>query len=642
MKQVTKIALVGCPNVGKSVLFNYLTGAYVTVSNYPGTTIDIAKGRYRQGGGLFEIVDTPGIYSLIPFTDEERVTREFLEHDNVDLVVHVVDAKNLERMLPLTLQLMETGLAVLLAVNLIDEAEAKGIYISAEKLAVRLGIPVVLTAATKKIGVETLKKGIACYSYKPAKPFCYSERLENAIGKVAAEIPDTQRFSRRAMAILLLQGDPYTLGSAGRVQASDILFDTLYQCLDYIGDNPECVINSERRTIVEEILALAVRKRSRRTQTVTDLLGRATREPLFGIPILLLVLYWGLYKFVGRFGAGFLVDYIDKIIFAEYINPVVEGIIQTGVPWAWLQSLFIGEYGLYSLGIRYAVVIVLPIVGTFFLMFAVLEDCGYLPRLAMLMDKICKGIGLNGRAIIPLTLGFGCGTMAVMVTRTLETRRERILATFLLSLAIPCSAQLGVVLALLSHNSFILVVWTVYIGLVFLLAGWLASQVVPGGRSPFYMELPPLRLPVLSNIVKKAYTRMLLYFTEILPVFVTTSFVLWLTDQFGLLAKIIVSLAPLMELLGLPGQTADIFLLGFFRRDYGAAGLYDMAQQGLLNDFQLLVAAITLTLFMPCVAQLMIMIKERGLAVAGCIVLLIIGIAVGSGVLAHRLLLGLI
>lgn len=642
MRQVTKVALVGCPNVGKSVLFNYLTGAYVTVSNYPGTTIDISKGRYRHQGQVFEVVDTPGIYSLIPFTDEERVTRAFLEHDELDLVIHVVDAKCLERMLILTLQLIEAGLPVLLVVNLMDEAEAKGIYINERKLSARLGIPVVLTAATKKIGLESLTNRISSYSYKRAEPFYYSDLLENHINQLAADIPNRQRFSRRLLAILLLQGDPYTLGSAGKLQNAGILFNNLYRCLDHIGSNPEYQINSERQAIIEEVIACAVRKHPRRNQTVMELLGRATREPLFGVPILFLVLYWGLYKFVGRFGAGFLVDYIDKTLFNIYINPVVETVVKTSLPWEWVQSLLIGEYGLYSLGIRYAVVIVLPIVGTFFLMFAVLEDCGYLPRLAMLADQIFKAIGLNGRAVIPLTLGFGCGTMAIMVTRTLESKRERILASFLLSLAIPCSAQLGVVLALLSHNTLILLIWAAYIGLIFLLAGCIASRIIPGGRSPFYMELPPLRVPVLSNIIKKAYTRMLLYFTEILPVFVITSFVLWLADQFGFLTKIIAGMSPLMKMLGLPSQTADIFLLGFFRRDYGAAGLYDMAQQGLLNDLQLLVAAITLTLFVPCVAQFMVMIKERGLAVSVCIVLMIVGISVCSGILAHRMLTGLV
>lgn len=642
MQQVTKVALVGCPNVGKSVLFNYLTGAYVTVSNYPGTTIDLSKGRYRYQEKTFEIIDTPGIYSLLPFTDEERVTREFLENENLDIAIHVVDAKNLLRMLPLTLQLIEAGLPLLLVINLVDEAEEKGIYINEKRLSDRLGIPVVLTAATKKIGLERLKCDIAAYCYRPPVPFLYSPYIEECIDRLSSDITHNYKFSKRATAILLLQGDAYALKQAGCLETAGILFNSIYQCLDQIGDNPDYLISAERQLIVEDIVSFVSRQRYKYRQTAVEQLGRAAREPLFGIPILLFVLYFGLYKFVGRFGAGFLVDYIDKTIFSSYITPVVEAFVHAWVNSEWLQSLLIGEYGIYSLGFRYAVVIVLPIVGTFFLMFAVLEDCGYLPRLAMLVDGIFKRIGLNGRAVIPLTLGFGCGTMAVMVTRTLETKRERILSTLLLSLAIPCSAQLGVVLALLSHNLTILTIWFFYILTIFLLAGWLASLLLPGRRSPFYMELPPLRVPVLSNIIKKAYTRMLLYFTEILPIFIITSILLWLGDQFGLLEKVIISMAPIMELLGLPNQAADIFLLGFFRRDYGAAGLYDMAKQGLLTDFQLLVSAITLTLFVPCVAQFMVMIKERGLAVSIIIVVLIIGAAIGSGMFIHILFRGMV
>lgn len=641
MLQALKVVLVGCPNVGKSVIFNYLTGAYVTVSNYPGTTVDIARGGYRYQGRDIEVVDTPGIYSLIPFTDEERVTRDFLSNEQADIIVHVVDAKNLRRMLPLTLQLIEAGLPVILTVNLIDEAEKKGVHVNARKLSSQLGIPVILTAATKGTGLDSLKRSIAAYTLTKTVPFYYSEIIERCISLIAQTIQLNARFSKRALALLLLQGDLVTLQQAGGQFNANILFNDLYKCLDDLGDRPEYIIGFERQNLIDSIIDFSVRRRNlHQRETFMDFLGRVTREPLFGIPILLLVLYGGLYQFVGRFGAGFLVDYIDKSIFAGYISPTVATLVQKGLPWTWAQSLIIGEYGLFSLGVKYAVVIVLPIVGTFFLMFAILEDCGYLPRLAMLIDRMLKKIGLNGRSVIPLTLGLGCGTMAVMVTRTLETKRERILATFLLSLSIPCSAQLGVVMAILSHNTTILAVWVICIGSVFLIAGKIASLLLPGRQSPFYMELPPLRVPVFSNIIKKAYSRMILYFTEILPVFVITSFMLWVADRLGVLSAIAQALSPVMALLGLPVQTADIFLLGFFRRDYGAAGLYDMAVQGMLTDFQLLVAAIVLTLFVPCIAQFMVMVKERGPIISIIMVIFIICIAAGSGMLVNLVLSG--
>jgi len=227
--------------------------------------------------------------------------------------------------------------------------------------------------------------------------------------------------------------------------------------------------------------------------------------------------------------------------------------------------------------------------------------------------------------------------MAVFVTRTLETRRERVLATFLLSLAIPCSAQLGVVLALMSDNGWSVLAWAAYVGLVFIAAGWLSAKILPGERSPFYLEIPPLRLPVFSNIFIKAYTRMVWYFAEILPVFIFASLLLWLGDRSGVLAYIIKAMEPVMGLLGLPPEAAEAFLLGFFRRDYGAAGLYDLAGSGLLSDRQVLVAAVTITLFVPCVAQLLVMVKERGAVAALIMMVLIALISFASGCLMYRL-----
>jgi ferrous iron transport protein B len=332
------------------------------------------------------------------------------------------------------------------------------------------------------------------------------------------------------------------------------------------------------------------------------------------------------------------VDYLDGRIFGEMINPFVIELVQTYIPAVWMQSLIIGEYGVYSLGFRFAVAIILPIVGTFFLMFAILEDSGYLPRLAMLVDRLFKNFGLNGRAVIPVALGLGCGTMAVVVTRTLETRRERVLATFLLSLTIPCSAQLGVVLALLAHNTQILLLWLVYVSAIFVIVGWLSAKVLPGEHSAFYLEIPPLRCPQLTNVFTKAYTRMACYFWEIMPVFVATSVVLWIVDYAGVLASLISAIEPIIHLLGLPSQTAGTFLLGFFRRDYGAAGLYEMTAAGLLSDYQLLVAAVTITLFVPCIAQLTVMVKERGIVTSSLMVLLIAMISIASGWLINILL----
>lgn len=639
--KAVKVVLVGSPNVGKSAIFNYLTGSYVAVSNYPGTTVDISTGRFNYGRQRFEIIDTPGMYSLIPLTEEEKVTRLLLTRQLPDIVVHVVDAKNVRRMLNMTIQLIDAGLPVILTLNIMDEAQNMGLLINVQLLEKMLGIPVIATSAVKKVGLESLKRVI--YQYKQVQPniFKLNDELEQAITKISARLSCSYGLGQRITTLLLLQGDPMVLNMAQTEKAWTEIAALMAGLSLKNKNNLAALVAIEQQAIIDKIVAKVVRYASFDRQPLRNMagyLGKITREPWTGIPILCLVLYFGLYQFVGKFGAGYLVDYINNSVFVPIINPVVAMGANTYIPWEWLRSLLAGEYGVFTMGFRYATAIILPIVGTFFLVFALLEDTGYLPRLAMLVDSVFRYFGLNGRAVIPLTLGLGCGTMAVMVTRTLESKRERLLATFLLSLTIPCSAQLGVVLALLSHNTTIVTIWSAYMLLVFVSVGWLSAQLIPGSRSAFYMEIPPLRLPLVGNVLKKAYTRMTWYFMEILPVFIVTSVLLWAGDHSGILGMMIQSIEPYMVFVGLPPAAAQAFLLGFFRRDYGAAGLYDLTVAGKLTDAQLLTAAVALTLFVPCVAQLAVMVKERGLGMSVAMVTVIIMIAFGSAALIHNVL----
>jgi len=627
-----KVVLVGSPNVGKSVIFNYLTGKYVTVSNYPGTTVEIARGRSTIQGTTYEVIDTPGIYSLLPITEEEKVTRHLLCQEKADIIIHVIDGKNIRRMLQLTLQLLDAGFPVLLNINLMDEATKSGVYIETMMLATVLGIPVVGTAAVKKIGLEHLKREISRYcQVTPSFKMLFSADIEQTIVKISNQLQDDYGISRRMTALLLLQGDRLIYQLTYREPFISNIIIEVEKVVGSYSYHIEYILTVQRQAAIDQICNGIVMNRRASKQGVLEQLGRLTREPATGIPILCIVLFLGLYEFVGKFGAGFLVDFIDVAIFTHYITPVVENIVYTYISLEWLQSLLVGNFGIYSLGFRYAFVIILPIVGTFFFMFAILEDSGYLPRLAMLVDKVFKRFGLNGRGVIPFSLGFGCGTMAIMVTRTLETRRERIIATFLLSLAIPCSAQLGVILTLLSHSSLALTIWAVYMGMIFAIAGWLSGKIIPGKPSAFYMEIPPLRMPMLTNIVSKACIRMGWYFVEILPVFIITSIVMWCSDRSGLLTNVIQYTQPVMKVLGLPMEMMQVFLLGFFRRDYGAAGLYDLYASGSLTTGQLLIASVTLTLFVPCIAQVAVMIKEMGWLVSLLLVIMIVFVAVIAG-----------
>jgi len=398
-------------------------------------------------------------------------------------------------------------------------------------------------------------------------------------------------------------------------------------------------LSMERKETVRRLMNGVMRVEGQRRETWSSRFSRLTVQPLTGIPLLLATLYFGLYKFVGGFGAGTLVDLLEGELFEGWFAPWIIKLVNGWIPWWWLQELLVGEYGIITLGLRYAVGIILPIVATFFIFFSLLEDGGYLPRLALMVDRVFKWFGLSGRAVIPMVLGFGCSTMATMVTRTLETVRERVIATLLLALAIPCSAQLGVILALLAKTPGALAVWGGCMLLLLVLVGILAGRLVPGEAPMFYMELPPMRLPQLSNVLTKTYTRMQWYFLEILPLFVLASVLLWLGKITNSLERLIDALSPLMHAIGLPRDAAVAFIFGFFRRDYGAAGLYDLQTAGLLDGRQLTVAAVTLTLFIPCVAQFLMMFKERGWKVSLMIFGMVSLIAFASGFLLNRLLL---
>lgn len=636
-----KVALVGNPNVGKSVLFNALTGAYVAVSNYPGTSVEVSRGVAQLGDETFEICDTPGMYALLPITEEERVAREILLNEAPDVVIHVLDARNLERMLSMTLQLIEADLPVILVVNIMDEAERMGLSIDLGLLRERLGIPVIGAATARRRGLAEIREAIRTYGGRRQGAFSYGRRMERDIADVADELKGSYRLSAKSLALLLLQRDEEVeaLVRAAEGEGYPRIEALVKEKVFQRRESFHLDLSLERKEIVSGLLDGVIGLPASPMETFPARLSRLTVQPLTGVPILFAALYFGLYTFVGKFGAGTLVDLIEDELFEARLNPWIIDVSRRVIPWEVLRELFVGEYGIITLGLRYAVGIILPIVATFFIFFSLLEDSGYFPRLALLVDRLFKKIGLTGRAVIPIVLGFGCDTMATMVTRTLETVRERILATLLLALAIPCSAQLGVILALLSRAPGALFVWSLCLIVIFVGIGLLASRVIPGETPLFYMELPPLRLPQFRNVLTKTYTRMQWYFMEILPLFILASILLWLGKITGFFVKLVAWMTPVMASIGLPRETAVAFIFGFFRRDYGAAGLYDLQSKGLMSPRQLVVAAVTLTLFVPCIAQFLIMKKERGTRVAVAIGLFVSFLAYGSGWVLNELLL---
>lgn len=625
------VLLVGQPNVGKSVLFNLLTGRYTTVANYPGTTVELARGASRNGGPPRTIVDTPGIQSLLPLSEDEQVTRDLLLEEPLEGVVQVGDARNLVRTLMLTLQLAEMGVRFLVALNMQDEARGDGVRIDSEGLARRLGVPVFPTAAVHREGTDEVERGLG-EARRSALGFRYAEPIERAIEEASRFVPESGA-SKRSLALMALCGDSSLRGwLAARLgaPAREALAALRSRLEAELGEPLIFVLNRRRLEVAEELARQVTERRARSQGLWARRLDHLALHPLWGLPILGAVLY-ALYLFVGVFGAGTAVDFLENVVFGRYLNVWATAAVGALSPWAWLRDLLVGEYGLITMAITYSLALVLPIVGTFFIAFGMLEDSGYLPRLAILSNRLFRAMGLNGKAVLPMVLGLGCDTMATLTTRILETRKERTIVILLLALGVPCSAQLAVILALLSTLSWrAAAVWAAVTGGVIVVAGWLASRVLSGRGSDFILELPPLRRPRLANIAAKTLARMEWYLREAVPLFLLGTLLLFVLDRLGALAAIERGVAPLVSgWMGLPERATGAFIIGFLRRDFGAAGLYQLAGEGLLDPVQVVVSVVAITLFMPCIAQFFMVIKEQGVKVALAVAAVVLPTALG-------------
>ncbi len=615
---IPRVALVGNPNVGKSVIFGWLTGQYVAVSNYPGTTVEVAQGNSKVGGRKRVIVDTPGINNLIPMSEDERVTRDILLDDEDLKVIQVCDAKNLRRGLMITLQLAEMEKPVVLVLNMADEAKERGITIDRHGLAQLLEISVLSTIATRRKGLDGLGKVLEERCTPQVRPI-YSPEIEEGVTAIENLLPEKQK-GKRALALMLLAGDE-SLQDWLHCRLSEqviLKIEEISRRLQSQHQEPlGFFINQKRLNAVDRILEGVFRKEKRSRGMGARALSNLTTHPIGGVPILLVVLY-AMYKWVGDFGAGIGVDFLLNVVFGKAINPAVTWVVEYLFPWQFLQEFFVGPYGLVTMGLTYAIAIVLPIVGTFFFAFGLLEDSGYLPRLAVMVNRVFRVMGLSGKAVLPMVLGLGCDTMATLTTRVLETKKERILVTLLLALGVPCSAQIGVMVGMFAGLSMkAIVLWAFVVMGSMIFVGLLASKLIPGEKADFIMEIPPLRIPTFANIFIKTLARLEWFLKEAVPLFLLGTFFLFALDRLGLLKALQNMAAPIVVgFLGLPAKATQALLLGFLRRDYGAAGLFVMAKAGELDSIQIVVSLVTITLFVPCVANFFMIIKERGLGQA--------------------------
>lgn len=577
-----KIVLAGNPNVGKSIFFGTYSGMYVEVSNFPGTTVEITAGRL----GPDAIFDTPGVYGVGSFNDEERVARDVIL--SADVVINVVDSTHLERDLFLTCQLADMGIPMVVALNFSDEARDLGITIDVPLLSERLGVPVIPCAAVKGRGLLETKDAIA-----RARPGISQPEIDAAVTHLL------DRVDVRPEALMVAEGDEAVSARHG-VTPLDL----------------REMIYTRRRERVNRIVEETV-KTSDGAGKIRETLGRLCLEPLTGLPIMALVL-WASYVVIGVWVAGDVVGFTEETLLQGHYEPWIRALMGRIVDEPSVAGQFlIGEFGLLTMTVTYLLGLLFPLVIGFYLVLSLLEDSGYLPRLAAFVDRGMNSIGLNGRAIIPVILGFGCVQLGSITTRILGTNRERTIASAILYLVIPCSAQIGVIAGMLAAAGPLpALVYALVIVFCLVLVGTVMARFVPGETSPLLIDLPPMRIPRIDNVVRKTFVRAYHFMKEAVPWFAAGSIIVTLLVVTGGLTVWQELLAPLtVGWLKLPKEASTAFVMGMVRRDFGAAGLTDLA----MNPWQILVSLVVITLFVPCIASLMVLFKERGFKEAAAI-----------------------
>jgi ferrous iron transport protein B len=542
-----KILLMGNPNVGKSVVFSRLTGVQVVTSNYPGTTVSYTHGYMKLGEETVEVVDVPGTYTLEPTSEAEEIARRML--DTGDIVVNVVDATNLERNLYLTLQLLERKVPMVVALNMWDDTKHRGIQVNLEKLRELLGVPVVPTVAVTGQGIKDL--------------------VESLSGAVSAGVPGRSR--------------------------------------------------DERWTTIGEIIS-QVQHVAHRHHTWNERLADATVRPLAGSIIALVVL--AVAFLVVRFIGEGLIDYVFDPFFNDVWAPLLlklgdfwgnSGLLHDIVIGHLIdgQVSFVQSFGLLSSGLYVPLAMVLPYVISFYLVLGLLEDIGYLPRLAVLMDTVMHRIGLHGYAIIPTLLGLGCNVPAILATRILESKKERFIASTLISIAVPCAALQAMIIGLVGGYGarYVAIVYGTLL-VVWLVIGFILRHVVRGFAPELLIEMPPYRLPLWRAVLQKLWLRAYGFLREAIPIILGAVLVINILYSLGVFNAIASFTAPVVTgLLGLPKEAVTAIVIGFLRKDVAVGMLAPLA----LSAKQMVVGSVVLAMFFPCIASFVVLLRELGI-----------------------------
>jgi len=638
------IALAGNANVGKSVIFNQLTGLHQHIGNWPGKTVERAEGTLHFKGHTIDIIDLPGIYSLSTYSLEELVSRKYIAVERPDIVINVVDASVLERNLFFTLQLIELETPMIIALNQMDIAKSKGIRVDAGKLEKLLGMPVIPTVAVKGIGIfELLEKAVEIIENgKKAEPLevRYGEEVELRIIKITKMLKNMQFwYPPRYVAVKLLEGDEEISREIQRIdpRIASAVEELAAEIEQFHGHSCPTVITSERYEIAGRIARQVQELVSPTHPPLEERIHNLTTHKILGYPIMvasLLLIFCFIFVF-GNFTSELLGNFFHSWE-SLFTNLFGTGIAQKLIWGGVIEGLIAG------------ITIALPYIAPFYIILYVLENSGYLSRIAFLMDNAMHKIGLHGKAFIPIMLGFGCNVPACLGCRIMETKRERLLAAFVTTL-VPCAARTVIILGLVGQ--FLGIQWALALYMVNLLVvlvlGRLAFKILPGEPTALIMEMHAYKAPHLKTVLKQTWFRLAEFIKIALPLIVVGSLTLRIAEVLGLLEPIATVLSPVTVVwLGLPAIAGITLIFGVLRKELTLImlatflGTTNFAQ--VLTPVQMIVFTLVAMFYIPCIATIAALAKEFGWKRALSITIFEIVFAISIGGIALRILTPLI
>lgn len=534
MKMAIKIALAGNPNCGKTTLFNALTGANQYVGNWPGVTVEKKEGKLK-GNKSVTITDLPGIYSLSPYTLEEVVARNYLIREKPDAIINIIDGTNIERNLYLSTQILELGIPVVMAVNMMDIVQKSGDEISTDKLAAKLGCTVVEISALKGTGIDEAAKTAVklAEGRKVSKPVHkFAPEVESVVDTVEASLKGrTPAGQERFFAIKLLEGDDKIeemMNGSLNVSAE------IKKLEEMMDDDVESIIANERYTYISSIIGDCVAKARVGGLTLSDKIDRIVTNRILALPIFAFVM-WAVYYIAMVTVGAFCTDWTNDVLFGEIVPPAIESALAAIGCADWLSGLILdGIVG----GVG-AVLGFVPQMLVLFILLAILEGCGYMARIAFIMDRIFRKFGLSGKSFIPMLIGSGCGVPGIMASRTIENDRDRKM-TIMTTTFIPCGAKLPIIALIataLFGGSGLVAVSAYFLGVAAIVISGIIlkkTKMFAGDPAPFVMELPAYHWPTVGNVLRSMWERGWSFIKKAGTIILLSSIVIWAGSCFGM------------------------------------------------------------------------------------------------------------